>query len=381
MKRVPFIVAAAITLLSSCGNRHNNGNPAPDGSESDLTVLVGSYSQPGDTSLLLLSFDPVNGTFRHIDGSKEISNTSYFTQSPGGMIYVVSEGDSVTARITAINPQGPGRAPRYVSSHPVGSGAPCYVSVSPDGRFVVTADYMGGTASVFPIAPDGAVKSLVQRLHFSGSGPVKGRQDTPHPHCVAFTPDSSFMLVDDLGTDRISIFALARGADTLLVTPAVSTVRMPAASGPRHIVFNRKGDRAYLINEISDSVTVFSYSPGSLLPVQSVAADTVGAHGAGDIHLSPDGHHLYASLRLKNDGIAAFAVDSVTGRLTRIGHTPTLPHPRNFAIAPDGRFLLVASKDGDAIQILSRDPATGRLKDTGRRYNIKSPACVRFIRH
>lgn len=368
-------------LLTSCGNRQKSDTLQAGEPEAELSVLVGSYTEPGDTALQLLSFDPVEGTLRHLDGSKEIANASYFDQSPSGMIYVASEGDSATARITAINPDGPGRTPRYVSSHPVGSGAPCYVSVSPDGRFVVTADYAGGTASVFRIAQDGAVKPLVQRIRFKGSGPVAGRQDTPHPHCVTFTPDNKFMIVDDLGTDYVNIFAVAENADTLAVTPAVDRVKLPGASGPRHIVFNSKGNMAYLINEISDSVTVFSYSAGRLKPVQAIAADTVGAHGAGDIHLSPDGRHLYASLRLKNDGIATFAVDSVTGLLTHLGHTPSLPHPRNFAIAPDGRFLLVASKNGDAIQIFSRDPATGQLKDTGKRYDIKSPVCVKFIRH
>ena len=113
--------------------------------------------------------------------------------------------------------------------------------------------------------------------------------------------------------------------------------------------------------------------------MQYIAADTVGARGAADIHLSPDGRHLYASLRLKHDGIATFGVDPQTGLLSYVGHTDTLGHPRNFTLTPDGRFMLVASRDGNAVQLFSVDVRSGTLTDTGRTIPIPKPVCVKFV--
>ena len=137
---------------------------------------------------------------------------------------------------------------------------------------------------------------------------------------------------------------------------------------------------AYLINEISDSVTVLRYNGHTLEPVQYIAADTAEAHGAGDIHLSPDGRHLYVSLRLRHEGIATFAVDEATGLLTLKGHTPTGGHPRNFAISPGGRLMLVACRDANAVEIYAIDPATGMPAPTGRRIDVPRPVCVKFLR-
>ncbi len=160
----------------------------------------------------------------------------------------------------------------------------------------------------------------------------------------------------------------------------MTDVRINAGNGPRHIVFNSKGDRAYLINEVSDSVTVLGYKNGILTPLQYIAADTVGAHGAADTHLSPDGRFLYASLRLLNDGIATFSVNPSTGLIEHIGHTPTGGHPRNFTLSPDGSLMLVAARDADAVEIYAIDKETGLPTATGRNISVPRPVCVKFIR-
>lgn len=377
-----IITAATIicagAVLAGCGSRGNSNAMETNNDDQLLTVLVGSYSHPGDTALRAYSFDVAEGDMDFICGIP-VSNASYFTQAPSGMIYTVSESDEAGSSVTAIRPTGKFSIPEVVNALPVGSSSPCYITVSPDGRFVVTANYGGGTAAVFPIAEDGSIRPRKELIEFSGRGPVADRQEQSHPHCIAFTPDSKFMLVDDLGTDQIHQFSLKEGGDSLVGAIPDKDVEIIAGSGPRHIVFNKKGNMAYLINEISDSVTVLTYDGQTLEPVQYIAADTVGAHGAGDIHLSPDGKYLYASLRLKNDGVATFSVDQETGLLTHKGHTPTLGHPRNFTISLDGRFMLVASRDGNAVQLFAIDQATGSLTDTGKKIEVDKPVCVKFI--
>lgn len=116
-----------------------------------------------------------------------------------------------------------------------------------------------------------------------------------------------------------------------------------------------------MLTEISGEIMVFDTSDGQLSPVQTVTADTLGAQGSADIHLSPDGRFLYASNRLQGDGLAIFSVDSVSGELTRVGYQSTGAHPRNFAISPNGKYLLVACRDTDAIEIYRRNIDNGLL--------------------
>ena len=108
---------------------------------------------------------------------------------------------------------------------------------------------------------------------------------------------------------------------------------------------------------------------------QDIRADRVDARGAADIHISPDGKFLYASLRLKNDGIAVFSIAD-DGTLTDVGYQTTGVHPRNFNITPDGRFVLVACRDENAIEVYRRDAKTGLLKDTGTRISLEKPVYV-----
>ena len=108
----------------------------------------------------------------------------------------------------------------------------------------------------------------------------------------------------------------------------------------------------------------------------AITADDSHARGSADIHLTPDGRFLYASNRLQGDGIAIFSVDKESGMLTRAGYQATARHPRNFAITPNGRFLLCACRDADTIQVFAIDPDTGMLSDTSHDIHVPHPVCI-----
>lgn len=201
---------------------------------------------------------------------------------------------------------------------------------------------------------------------------------------MAFTPDGKYLLADDLGTDRIHLFPVNEAAtegDThsLLNESQQTDIKVEAGSGPRHLCFHPNQQFAYLMNEISGKVTVFSYDKGKFDAIQYIEADTVNAQGSADIHISPDGKFLYASNRLKADGLAIFAVDPEKGTLTKAGYQLTGIHPRNFIISRNGRYLLVACRDSHFIQVFERDKETGLLKDTGKTIKTHQPVCLKFI--
>ncbi len=361
--------------LAGCAG-HGDSQSAP--ADDTLTLLVGSYCEPGDSALRVYRFNTAD-TSAVLLYKAAVDNASDFTQAPSGIVYAVTERGDSDSYLTALRTDTATGRLNVLNSRPTGSGGPCYVQTSPDGRFAVTANYGGGSVSVFPIETDGSLSPRRQLLVFEGNGPVERRQASPHPHCILFTPDNRYMLVSDLGTDLIHQFDVSAGCDSLISTRQPHHIQLIPGSGPRHMIFNHVGSSVYIINEISDSVAMLHYEDGRLTTLEYVAADTAQAHGAGDIHLGHDGSHLYASLRLRHDGIATFDVDALTGRIILTGHTPTGKHPRNFTLSPDGRLMLVACRDENAIEIYDVDPTTGQLTATGRRIPVPRPVCVKFL--
>jgi 6-phosphogluconolactonase len=140
---------------------------------------------------------------------------------------------------------------------------------------------------------------------------------------------------------------------------------LAAGAGPRHLAFSRDGRMAYVVNELDGTVTVFARDPdsGALMHRQTLPAITghdAGKAAAADIHLSPDGRFLYASVR--NDShITVFTVSPTDGTLTQVERLEVETTPRAFAIDPSGRFLICAGKDAAAFGVYAIDPSSGRL--------------------
>jgi 6-phosphogluconolactonase (cycloisomerase 2 family) len=212
-------------------------------------------------------------------------------------------------------------------------------------------------------------------------------------HCVKFSPDGCWLFAADLGTDRLLRWPVR--TDGMVDEAGVKTFEVAAGSGPRHFVFDAAGENLYLINERSGTVMVFGYNgdgDGGLRLRQTVQADTAGGHGSADIVMTPDGRFLYASNRLKNDGVAIFSVSpegrnadgsggggTEGGLLTPAGYRPTGIHPRNLCVTPDGRFLAVAARDSGTVEFMAIDPLSGALTPSGRSVSLDKPVCVLFV--
>lgn len=371
MKYLSTLVAGTAVCLAAAGC-----GPRPVADAGPLTMLVGCYTDGGAAGIYSLRFSDESGEATLLD-SVRADNPSYLTPSADGQrVYAVSEGGEGSAALAYAFDRQRG-AFRFLGSQPTHGGAPCYIIA--DTAHVVTANYMGGSISVFPLAADGSLRPASQVIQQHGAGLDPERQSQPHLHCVRFTPDGRYLLADDLGTDRIYQYEIGTGSNWL--TPAIpASYDVAAGAGPRHLTFSPSGEYAYLITEMGGTVIAYRYAGGRLRQIQTVVADTVHAQGSGDIHISPDGRYLYASNRLEADGVAIFSIDPGNGTLKRVGYQYTGRHPRNFVITPSGRHLLVACRDDNVIQVYRRDEETGLLTDTGRDIRLSRPVCVRFVR-
>ena len=344
----------------------------------NMYLMVGSYATPEEEGIKVYAWDNEKGEALYVSGLKGISNPSYqVVSADGNRVYSVGEDEGETSTAHFLSFDKTNGKLTLMNTQLTNGGAPCYINLSPDEDWVITANYMGGSISVLPLDASGRLSENVSTFAFTGEGENKIRQGQPHLHCVEFTPDGKFLLANDLGTDKIHVFPLTPQGK--LDEMGTFDVELEPGSGPRHLCFSKDGRFAYLINEISGKVTTLIYNEGTLQPIHYIEADTVNAQGSADIHLSPDGKFLYASNRLKADGIVVFSVNQETGMLTKAGYQLTGIHPRNFIITPDGRFLLVACRDSNLVQIFRRDEKTGLLVDTGKTIETSKPVCLKFL--
>jgi len=332
-------------------------------------LIIGSYTSKGNPGIEVFNWDAKTGK----------ASKSYTLNSPAASYQAIS-GDY----LFSVSEEGDGKA--SISSFQRRNGKyeaintelsrgdhPCFILYREKSQTVYTANYSGGSVSVFQTA-NGRLKPLAQYIAYSGSSINKDRQNSAHAHMVALSPDQNTLFVTDLGSDKIYAHRILVNG---LLEESRTEIALTPGNGPRHIRFNAKGDRAYLLNELSSDIDVFKVAGLALEKIQSIPADTSAAKvkGSADIHLSPNGKWLIASNRISSNQVVVFKIE-VDGKLTRVFHQNVAKIPRNFTFDSSGKFVLVASQEEDRVQVFSFNDTTGSLQDIHQDILVKSPVSL-----
>ena len=333
-------------------------------------------------------FDSTTGVLSNPRDGLPSKNPVYFVLSPKGrFLYSCNPGHVIEGRasdsVSAYLIDSQDGTLMFLNRVPAGGLVPTYLSFDKDSRHLLVANYESGTVSVMPIGPDGHLGARTAQLSFIGSSIDPVRQRQAYAHCVLVDPSGRFLLVADLGSDKIWIapFDLNTGA---LGRGEPSVVSVQAGDGPRHLAFHPNHRWLYANGEIGNSVSQFEWDgdAGTLLHRSRVAtlpASFRGKNTSAEMRIGPSGKFLYVSNR-GHDSIAVFAVDERSGRLHLVQHAPSCGRtPRTFDIDPTGRWMIIANTDSHNAAVLSIDPDSGRLAAVGEPVSISSPACPRFV--
>jgi 6-phosphogluconolactonase len=275
-----------------------------------------------------------------------------------------------------------------------GGAGPTYVSVHPSGRFVMVANYFGGSVAVLPVLPDGRLGAAADIKSGTGNlGPTKATNAPPggfaqsghdrtHAHMIQADSSGHFVLHVDLGLDKIFVwkFDAQKGALTPGETPAVS---LPPGDGPRHFHFHPNGRWLYSIQEEASTIVLFDYEAvtGRLTSRQTISTLPPGFAGSNfcsAILVSADGRFVYAGNRL-HDSIGIFSVRS-NGELAFVGEEWTRgDYPRSFNLDPTGQFLYCCNQRGDNIAVFRVEHKTGRLSFTNHYTPVGNPSTIVFL--
>lgn len=348
------------------------------GQNQKLPLLIGTYTNSCDSKgIYVYDFDTNTGVFVFKNATEKVINPSYLALSKDQkIVYSVNENgnestvssfqfESSSGKLTDLNQQK-------------AQGAdPCYVIN--DDKNVIVANYSGGNIAVFGKNTNGSLTEAKQILQHKGKG-IHPRQGSAHVHMVYFSPDKKYVLSNDLGTDAVAIYEYHPNAGTE-VLKLKSTVAVPSGSGPRHLTFSKDGKFVYLLQELNGALSVFNFANGQLHKIQEttiLAKDFKGNFTGADIHISPDGKFLYASNRGEANTISIFNILK-NGQLQPQSVVSSLGKgPRNFAIDPTGKFLLVAHQYSNDVVVFKRDTVSGAITDSGKRLELCSPVCLIF---
>lgn len=343
-------------------------------------VYIGTYAAKEKTGIYQYTYDAHTGELTYADSVSGVLNPSYLTVNrTGNRLYSVSETtDDVDGGVVSfrIHPET-GKLTRINEQSTKGS-APCYLETDAHSQFLVVANY-GGSACAFPLMEDGQIGTMSDWIDHAGHSIRTDRQGEPHPHSAVVSPSNQYVLVPDLGVDKVYVYKL--DAETYQLT-AFREISVTSGAGPRHLVFHPTGRFAYLINELDNTIIGYSVEEeiGNLKEIQTIStlpADFAGVSYAADIHITPDGKYLYGSNR-GHDSIAAYAILD-DGQLKLIEYKSCGGrNPRNFAIDLDGKHLLVANQDSNLVVSFKIDANTGRLMDTGHTVSVDRPVCIKF---
>ncbi|MBI4306524.1 MAG: lactonase family protein [Chloroflexi bacterium] len=354
-----------------------------------MLVYIGTYTRTGKSQgIYVHRVDESTGRLSEVGFTTGISDPSYLALHPNGrFLYSVSEVQEQDGRragsIYAYVIDPPSGKLSVLNHRPSQGTGPCYVSVEKSGKFALVANYQSGSIGAFPIGNDGRLGEASSSVQHQGSSVNKQRQQGPHAHCIVPDPSGKFVMVADLGMDKVMVYRLDLTAGKLTANHPPSISVAPGA-GPRHIDFHPNGRYMYLINEIGNTITAFEYdgAKGTLKEIETMPSLPLGWTGentTADIHVAPSGKFVYGSNR-GHDSIVIYVIDGSTGKLTYVGHEPTRGKtPRNFAIDPSGTWLFAENQNSDTIHTFKIDQQTGRLTATGDIADVPSPVCMKFL--
>ncbi|MBZ5620873.1 MAG: lactonase family protein [Acidobacteriia bacterium] len=372
------VVRALVFMLLTCAGARG----------AEYLVYAGTYTRGASKGIYAYRFQTTNGKLTPLGVAAESVNPSFLVeQSNHRFLYAVNEdadgaqpGNTVTAfaidaktgKLTLLN-QVPSRGEW-----------PCHLALDKTGRWLAVANYGSGTMAIMPVRPDGRLGEAAVVEKHEGSSVNSERQQGPHAHQVVFSPDNRFLLLADLGLDKIFVYRF--DAIEGSISPADQPfARVAPGAGVRHLAFHPNGKVVYAINELGSTVTAFRYDPakGALSDFQSVSTLPEGFKGASttaEVAVNAAGTVLYGSNR-GHDSIAIFSIDPERYTLSAMDHAPTMGKtPRHFALDPTGAHLLVGNQDSNDIVVFRVHPTTGQLTPVGRPItDTPMPVCILFV--
>lgn len=388
MNRKNFLKLIGLGALTAATTKKTMASTRKLLQENESTFYVGTYTTGKSKGIYRCRFNPSDGDISMEGFTEGIVNPSFLTISPNKKyLFAVSETDKykgeTSGSVDAFKIDAETRGLELLNERPSHGAAPCFITTSKDGRYVLVANYNSGSLAVFPVEKDGSFGRITDLVQHHGSSVNPDRQAGPHAHSIVLDPANRYVLSCDLGTDKVMIYQFD-SVHGKLITASQPFARVKPGLGPRHVKFHPNGRIVYVICEMGSEMLVFDYNAenGHLEQKQEISTLPSDFHGttkAAELQISADGYFLYGSNR-GADSIVVYSIDQKSGELNPIQYQSALgKFPRHFILDPTGKYLIVANKNSSNIVVFNRDQKTGKISPAGKSIDIPIPVCVKFV--
>lgn len=356
---------------------------------STYEVLVGTFGP----NILHFRYETASGRLQGPLAVSPAANASWIISAGNGTtFYAVNEegagaGEAFGGSVAHLRHVLPYAPLSRLANAPSLSDHPTHCSRTGDDRHLAVANYAadgGGALCLIELDHDGALGQpyrIDPPPYPTRPGSHPERQASSHVHCAVSSPDGQWLFEADLGHDQVRAYALA---DIGRERPnAAHTLELPPGTGPRHLLFSKDGRFAWLTLELSGQVMTLAHHDGQLHPLQTLTlapAGFLGQPAAGALHASDDGRFLYVVNRGDDNHLYVFECEPHTGLLIQSQRVSTRgAETREFALAPDGRFVLLANQNENAVRVFTRDVSSGRIGACVQTVSVDAPACFVFL--
>ena len=380
LSRRSFVAASAAAVLAPIPLRADDA--------AGYWVYIGTYTgKDGSKGIYRSTLDAKTGKLSALELAAEVVSPSFLEIAPNGKtLYAVGEAEGKDGGgVYSWKLDAKTGALSGMAESISGGAGPCHISTDAANKFVLVANYGGGSSAVFKLKEEGSIgkrSSFVQ--HKEEAGPTARAPRAPHAHSGFFDATGKLAFVADLGLDQVLIYDLDR--ETGKIAPHdPASVKMPKGSGPRHIAIAPDqtvmfvcGETDMTVNLIAMDVKANKFELKQSLSTTPEGKPTKGGSTA-EIRIHPNGRFVYVSNRGPNS-VAVFEYDAKEMKLKAAGHiTGEISTPRNFNITPDGNWMLICSQDSARVGVYALDEKTGMAKETPNSITVDRPVCVKFL--
>ena len=336
-------------------------------------VYLGTYTDKVSKGIYQCELNLKDGSLSTATLACETPSPSFLAFHPNKkFLYAVNEEQ---ATVSAFAIDGKTGNLNFLNKQPSQGDAPCHLVVDPTGKNVLAANYTGGSCICFPIEADGKLgkaSSFQQHVGKRTNG-----------HSIHVDKANKFALCCDLGLDQVIIYVFDTNKGTLTPHGVFNT---PKGAGPRHFAWHPDHKTAYINGESDLTIIACDYDAENGLLKQKQVLSTLpkdivrNGGSTAETVVHPSGNFAYVSNRDPYNSIAIFSIDPKTHELKSVGHQSMgVKTPRNFAIEPTGKYMLVANQSGGNVIVFQIDQATGELTPTKASVQVANPVCVRFM--
>lgn len=343
-------------------------------------IIEDDFGEHGE-GIYCFHFDTESGKLqlRHVQPA---TNPSYLSIPSIKYLYTHTEIlEAKRPRVQAFKINKSDCSLQLINEQEIPGGCPCHISFSKKNNCILVACYETGNTIIYPVAQDGKLLPHIKVLQHEGSSINKPRQEKAHAHAAKMDEIFNRILIADLGIDKVMVYQMDAGSNGLDIK-LKQAVALPPGSGPRHIAVHAQTKHAFVVNELTGTVTVMGYYNGHLEPLSTYSVlpkESRAIPSAAAIRISSDGKFIYTSERA-DDCISVLRFDCNNETLEIIGRHITLGRtPRDINLDPTGNWLLAANQDSDSIAVFKVDKNTGMINPIHLVENIKSPACLAWL--